>query len=501
MATTSNHYDVIIVGTDVAGLVLATLLARSGRRILLLPQGPIEGVVRVAGRSYDLDPAPLLHLPSPVVGRVFEGYGALAQLKRETRRIEGHVHWAIEHTRLDTRDHGTELVREATREWPQDPVADGWDLCQRWAIATSERFDEILREASTLSGDAFWARRAVARIAAELPGPEVDPFEPLPAAHPLRSTIDALASWTAHLSPDRLGLAAGLRLAHLWSQGPLDRSGGIAGLRQLLLQRVVGTYADIKPSLRVGEILVRRGRVAGVSLLGKRDRYGCDDLVIAGNPTRLLVDVLPAGDAPRLLSGTLAAIRPASRRYVLHLEIDERGLPPGLTGIVLRPGHGEDPAAAAAGIGHTFVRQRASADEGIRTVSIVRIVHPEDPLLDTRETILDELHRDGILPFARRWIRRLHSPHDGREATDGLGRPIADVSPGTEMRLEMDPLWGGAPASLGFGLLPHATGIGRLWIAGKTNFPGLGLEGEFLAASNVAAAMNKPSGIRGLFAR
>ena len=42
------------------------------------------------------------------------------------------------------------------------------------------------------------------------------------------------------------------------------------------------------------------------------------------------------------------------------------------------------------------------------------------------------------------------------------------------------------PRALDLGALPHATGVKNLWLAGRENLPGLGLEGELVSAWSVA---------------
>ena len=73
---TTNHYDLIVLGTDFAGLVAAALVARRGKRVLVIPHGPIDGRYRLARRGFSLDTAPLVHL------------GALESVVDQLQRLE-----------------------------------------------------------------------------------------------------------------------------------------------------------------------------------------------------------------------------------------------------------------------------------------------------------------------------------------------------------------------------------------------------------------------------
>lgn len=512
MATT-NHYDLIVLGDHVAGLVAAALVARRGKRVLVIPQGPIDGHYRLNRRPFALDPAPVIHASCPAVRRVFEELGLWTQSRRELRPMAGMMHWALAGARLDEvlastggagvasavegadgpRAWTESLADEAAREWPGVPAASAWALRRQWADATDALFDELLASDNALVADGFWARRFLGRVASQLPPDNLDELEPLPAAHPLRAQARALEPWVQHLAPAQLGKAASLRIAGLWGRpgGPLDRPGGVASLREQLIQRIQLKSGEVKPKLRVAEVLIKRGRVTGVSLLGKRDRYGCDHMLIACDPRRLLDGALVPETLPKPLLVSLAAIHGAAYRYLLHLDLDARGLGPGLEGLtVCLPASAGD-YAAKAGVGTTYVRVGDAGRSELRSVAIVRVVGPSEDPSELRERVLDDLEVRGVLPFARPWIRLMHSPHDGRGATDGEGRALASLGSDTALSLPMDPLYAvdGAVPSLGVGLLPHSSGVKNLHFASRLTYPGLGLEGEFTAAWAAAGAV------------
>jgi hypothetical protein len=489
LAATTNHYDLIVLGTDIAGLVAAALVARRGKRVLVIPQGAAEGVYRLNRRALALDTAPLVHLGCPTLRRVFDELGVLTQIRREHRRLDELTHWVLPKHRLDLEPEQTNWSREVEREWPGEPIDEAWQLRRRWSDATDELLDELLASDNALVADGFWTRRFLTRVAEQLPTERLDELAPLPATHEVRRGARALEPWLQHLVPAQLGKAASLRLAGLWARGPSDREGGEQGLRQMLLQRIQLKSGEIKPSLRVAEVLLKRGKVTGLSLLGKQDRYGCDQLLVATDPRRLVDGPLHPELLPKPLQVSLANIFSAALRYVLHLEIEDRGLGPGLGGMALCvPDHD---LVAREGVGLTYLRVGPGSRETTRSIALVRLVAPDEPLDDMRERILDELDRRGVLPFARPYLTFIHSPHDGREASDGQGRRLDEHGTDTALRLPMDPLYrleGGEP-SLGIGLLPHSSGIKNLLFASRLTYPGLGLEGEFAAGWAAAGSL------------
>jgi phytoene dehydrogenase-like protein len=494
VASTTNHYHLIVLGSDIAGLVAAALVARRGKRVLVLSHGPEDGTYRLGQRAFALDTAPVIHMGCPAVRRVFQELGLLHQVKREHAVVDGLIHVVLPEQRLDLQPGHDNWLTEADREWPDDAMGDAWELRDRWTKATDEILGELLAGDGVLEADGFWSRRFLNRVSAQLPEQSVDEMAPLPAEHPARLAARVAEPWLQHLTPAQLGKAASLRLAGLWLRGPEDLPAGSHRLREVLLHRIALHSGEIKREIRVADVLIRRAKVTGVTLLGKSERYGCDHLVVATDPQRLLGGPLSPDQLPRPLTNMLGAIKPAAHRYVLHVEIDERGLSPALDGMALcvpsSTSDAVEPAAAWTqrhGIGAVFVRTSPGSTENRRLLSITSIVDSPEEIEGMRERILGELDVRGVLPFVRPYLKLLHSPHDGREATDGDGEPLGDVGPGSAMRLPMYPLYElqGDP-SLGLGMLPHSSGLKHLCFASRLTLPGLGLEGEFAAGYAVA---------------
>jgi len=503
VAQTTNHYDLVVLGQDVAGLVAAALVARRNKRVLVMPQGPVEGVVRLGPRVFPLDTAPVVHMGSPALRRVFQELGLWQQIRRDYRVIEGMIHWALPKQRLDLLPSAGRFTEETQREWPDDPIEEAWSLRGRWAEATDELLDQLLTSDNALVADGFWSRRFLSRVASQLPPRDLDELAPLAPEHPLRPAARAVEPWLQHLSPAQLGKAASLRLAGLWDKGPSDVPRGLAQIRKALLQRIQLHSGEVKPDLRVAEFQIKRGRVAGLSLLGKRDRYGCDHMIVSTDPRRLVEGILPAEYVPKPLANTTQAIVPVAHRFVMHTEIDERGLSPALAGtVVCVPEHPTTTAGESSsrvswsvhGVGHTFLRVGPGSGEGLRRISITRIIAPGEDLRSLRERTLHELDVRGVLPFCRDHMRLQWSPHDGREATDGRDRPRTDLGPASAMQLPMEAIYrvDGEP-SLGVGVLPHGSGIKNLHFAGRLTLPGLGLEGEFAAGTMAAGMVAAPA--------
>ncbi|MCA9705385.1 MAG: HAMP domain-containing histidine kinase [Myxococcales bacterium] len=275
MAVTTNHYDLVVLGQDVAGLVAAALVARRNKRVLVMPHGSADGSVRLGGLVLPLDTAPVVHMGTGAVQRVFQELGLWQQIRRDHGLVEGLVHWVLPQQRLDLQPPDGRFAEETAREWPDDPVAEAWSLRDRWTHATDEVLDQLLTSDNALVADGFWSRRFLSRVASQLPGRDVDELQPLPAEHPLRAAARAVEPWLQHLTPAQLGKAASLRLAGLWAKGPGDVPRGLPHIRKALLQRIELHSGEVKPDLRVAELQLMAARLALIA--GRLDGQGLNE--------------------------------------------------------------------------------------------------------------------------------------------------------------------------------------------------------------------------------
>ena len=491
---TSNYYDLIVLGSDLAGLVAAALVARRGKRVLVLPTAPLDGVDTAAPEPVVCDPAPILCGDSPLFRRIFDELGVWQQIRRERQPLAGRLHLALPGHRLDLDPGLANLALELDRELPGSAAA--WTAHQRAAAAAEAAWDEILGGDVPAAGDGLWERRAVAKIAPLLAGGG-DDLPGLPAAHPLRAASRAMLPWLADLAPAQVGEAAALRLAAQWERGPEDLLGGVPRLRAILLERLVTHAGEVKTGLRVAELIVQRGRITGLAFFGKRDHYGCEHLVLADDPAHILGDLGPVDALQAALGIPLGDARAVARRFVLTLEVDVAGLSPALDGVVV---HLRETAGwlERHGIGTSYIRVDPTVVSDAQRVVVTHVVAAGERPAALRERVLDGLDRAGVLPFVHDHLRWSYSPHDGRGALDGRLRPLGD-GPLDPRPAAMDPILAGAaaPPPLGVALIPHTTELRNLSLACRAVLPGLGLEGEFATALTVAGAIAAPGRARG----
>jgi len=485
-----HHYDLIVIGHHLAGLVAAALVARRDKRVLVLPGGPGNGQVRLGSDHLPLDTAPCLDLNAPTIRQVFEELGVWQQIRRELRPLRTRTHLIDDSHRVSLTPGGKNLDAEAAREWPDYAATEAREEHLARADAAGEFLAEFLTQDSFLHPDGMWNRRLLAR-ARECSYN----YQPANEGDPLSSWLAAVMPWFINSDAGAIYPAVWHHLAGAFARGPSDLADGQSRLREMLIQRISTHAGGVKSSLKVSELHFKRGRIHGLSLLGKRDLYGCEHVLIACDPRRLVGECLPASALSDQVITQLEQAKPLAYRYGLYLEVPEHGLSPVLDGLVIhRP---KD--VGARGIGTTYMRIQPSRHAGHRWITLTHILAPDASLETQRELLIDRLDHAGILPFVRDHVRALFSPHDGRGLTDGSGQPIRGGSSEHIPHLPMDAIYPQLQADTALhdpsrlALLPHTTAVKNLSLASRLTFPGLGLMGEFAAGYAAASIVAQPS--------
>ncbi len=482
-----HHYDLIVIGHHLAGLVVAALVARRDKRVLVLPAGPANGQVRLGSDHLQLDPAPCLDLNAHAIKQVFDELGVWQQIRRELRPLRTRTHFVDDGHRLALTPGGKNFPAESAREWPGFPAQDTLSHYLARAEDATAYLSEFLQQDIFQHPDGMWNRRLLARA-----GANAYSHSESPTGDPVSTWLTAVLPWLIHSDARVVHPAVWHYLAGAFASGPSDLTDGQSRLREMLIQRISMHAGGVKSGVKVSELHFKRGRIHALSLLGKRDLYGCENILIACDPRHIVGESLPVSALSEQVIERLERARPIAYRYVLFVEVPTSGLSPVLDGLLL---HRPDDVTQT-GIGTTYLRIQPSRHAGHRWLTLTHIIDPNAPLESLREWLLDRLDAAGVLPFVQQHVRAQFSPHDGRGLTDGTGAPLRGGSehvPHLPMDAIYPTLGDTAHDPAGVALLPHTTAVKNLFLASRLTFPGLGLMGEFAAGYAAAAAIAQPS--------
>jgi phytoene dehydrogenase-like protein len=487
----TNFYDVVVCGGELAGLIAAALLARRGFRVLLLGHEAGQATFDAGGIPLSRAPALLPPLDDLQSARLFKELDCASLVKRRAT-VSPFVRVALGKHRLDLTADSTALGRDLARAFGG---AEGPMIAALERIGALGRVVEpLLATSLTLPPHGFWERREVGRLESLLPRAGNDPLSPLAADHPLRAMAAAPAALGTALHPSDIGAIAESRGFALARRESYVLDGGLAAFQELLQQRLETFGGDRRQRVDPIGVVVRRGRAIGVRVRPRDETIGFHWLIWAGPSASLRAALGGAAPPapPRTRSSTL---RVGGYRYGLSLLVGAGAIPAGTPSRVLAIGDPARPLLEDNAIAVT-VGQPAPRDPGRTPIWVECVVSAH--LVDAGPSYLRALrgrvvHTLGqLFPDLERHLILRASPYDGLPP-ERMGSDAA--APAAKSHLPFVPPLPPTPpplyaraASGAFDVvgIPHATGIKNLFLVGRENLPGLGLEGELVSSWGVA---------------
>ena len=481
----TNFYDVIVCGGETSGLWAGALLARRGFRVMVLGHEPALAAFDAGGMTLSASPALLPPLDEAPMARVLKELDITAAVKRKAASADSGFRLALPGQRLDVRGDRATQERELGRAFGAAGGSIG-TVIDRLADA-ARVLDPAFASAITLPPNGFWERREVGRLRSLLPKPTTDLFAPLPLEHPFRSMAALPAVHATSLVAHDVGPITEARAFEIARRGQHAFEGGLAGLQALLFGRLETFGADRRDRLTPVEVVTRRGRVAGVRVRPRDETIGCHHLLWAGSAAGLAAalppEVVPAHKRPQVA-------RVTGYRYGIAAIVEPDALPADMPSRVLAIG---DPSraltednAVALTIGPPSPRDPRRIPIWIECGVLAHLVEAGSSYLRALRGRVAHVLRRLLPRFAEHMII-LASPYDGLPA-EQRGTPVPETTPPAAFAARTPPALVAAPSPRPLDItgLAHATAVKNLYLVGRENLPGLGLEGDLISGWGVA---------------
>ena len=331
---TPEHYDLLVIGRDLAGLLAAALLARKGRRVrVLLPDAAPDPVPR----------PPLFGLQAPVVQRGLDALGLVHATRTRLAGPPSPVTIALPDRRLTLEPTLEARGRELGAAFPEvrgellrlfDRI-EGYGRC----------LDSLLSGEIELPPDGFAARRALKRQVMSLPvGLLVGVAPPWSEVPLLRGLLGALLAVAGrHDDPAGPITAGGARAIWHLCQGIHRFRDGPGTLSEMVTEKLKTFGGFLDPERTVSSVTQRRKEI--VSVQDNRQRRHTAEVYIFADDDAVVSGLLELGPTP-----------PATGR-VRHAVVAPGDRPAGLL----------DPMGWLPAVGGPAVRVRAG-DQALRMV-------------------------------------------------------------------------------------------------------------------------------------
>lgn len=481
-APSARVYDAILLGPTFGAAVAAALLARRGLRVLWAEAGG-PGVAYVhQGFVWPTRAVPLVSpKTAPPLEDALSELGLTTQISRGLHPLVPALQLALPRHRLDLPLDDARRLAECRREFGSDGarVAEAVKKLGAAHAAT----DAFLRLPEALPPFGILARWRVRRAVKAWPSLTAE--FPLSSSEPAEHLLSRATPFLVYQEGPG-ALAVQRSLSQLLA-GPQRFGGGLPGLYDVLRHRfeeLGGTLLSPEGTsgTRLQALNVEGGRPVGLDVVGSEATHRAA-FVLSTLDDVALLPLLPEP----LRTAKAEALRPRPPTHAVlsvHWVLPESALPKGLGELIL--------ADDVQGVGALLVqvgpvrRPEARADEaGLRLVTAGAVFPPdvETGAVQAHAARLEEA-LERLLPFARAQL---------------LGRSIPQLdAPGRTPGLLLHPLWPRAPKAAWEAMgLKASTPWPTLVRAGREVCPGLGLEGELLAALGAAAHVQRATQRKG----
>lgn len=490
-----NFYDVIVIGTQLGPLLSAALLSRRGFRVLVIAHDDLPWTYTWKEHVLRQEPFLFSAADSPAVRRVLSELSLTQVFRRRTAPFDPFYQVVLPRHRIDFTHDKEGFKREIEREFPTAHRAI--DTFYTIVDRCNQELDKLIgTEKLTLPPESFFEKRELSRAEVHNPfsktrGP-VPLFGDLPENHPFRVAVLGQVRWASDQDFEGVSPLHVVRLHASWAKGTLAIEGGLAGLKELVLERISTHSGEVRQDLSANSIIFKRGRVAGVRMVGHEEITGCN-FVVYGADSHRLKKMIKGEELGRKLTTRLSQVRPAYARYTVNLLVDSLVMPEGMARNLL---YIPDPNAPLAEDNLLRIEACGSASDDVRVICVGALL-PADRidnrnyLEGMREKVVERVR--WLVPFLDKHLVAVDSPHDtlrlydvhnhGEVPVGEKWRRSPDRMPTT---CHVDP-----PGPLGFTGLNHRTGLKNLILACRQVVPGLGIEGEFLTALGAARIISK----------
>jgi len=488
-----KHYDVVVLGRSIGALTAAALLARRDFTVLVLGQGAPPPSYTALGHRMHRRAFTFLGATTPTWRRIIAELAQSQTWKRRVVVAEPMLQALASNLRFEISTDPRLFERETKREFGElvRVVNELYEDLARVNAVADDVFD---RDALWPPGT-FWERRETNRLARNLPyvhaEPDADLLSEFPRGHFYRRLVRASVLFATHFSslPPPFAVA---RLHGAWSRGLLQLPLAEAELEDFLVERIHMHGGKCELFARASQVVTKRGQAAGVVIDADEHPTGAEFI---------LTDL--DGEGLAALAGGQAIHQRALRewpritstvgRFVASVVVKTRGLPEPLAPeTMFFPVPTSTPRPLAVHV----QRHELDAERSLLVGELLLRDHGALALGDARafvlKAILDEL------PFLAEHVVAVDSPYDGlpvwdlsngsRKEVDRLSLGLSRIEP-MQRQLEVDP-----PGFLGLAGEPIRGPIERTLLVGRSVLPGLGQEGELLAAWGAARIVLRSDG-------
>ncbi|HEY3252829.1 MAG TPA: phytoene dehydrogenase, partial [Polyangiaceae bacterium] len=486
-------------------LAAAAVLARRDFRVLLLGQGQHGQTYRFEEHVLCRRSFTLLAGSSPTWRRILHELAQSPQFRRRATPLDPMFVVLSEGRRIEVPPDMELFGREIEREFPE--VRQLVDELYGSIATVNAAADTAFERDALWPPGSLWERFETGRVASSLPL-AIDLLGKFPGGHAYReiTTIPASFASNSAILGGEFPPFALARLHGAWTRGVQALARGEDELAEFLCERITAHGGVLELNRRATSLVTRRGVAIGVIEDGEDAPTGAG-AVLSDQSGEALAALSGGEGVTKSARDDWPRLNAEAGRFVVSLVVNTRGLPGPLSKeafVVPSERKRRDPRHPTVHLqrfeASAFSERQQAKQETLLVAEALLPTRGSLTLLEAREAVLGSL-RDA-LPFLDEHLLIVDSAHDGLPLYDyrsGTRREVDRVhlhgtTPGAEA---MERLWKVEPAGyLEIAGEPVRGPIPNTYLVGKTVLPGLGQEGELMAAFGAAKLITRKDGAR-----
>ena len=476
-----SYYNVVVVGTDLSGLIAAAILAKKNYRVLVLGYPGQQNQYQAEGIEFIRKPTLFTGFDtSAPIKRVFAELSLSLEMQNRPKPLEPFYQVVMPNRRIDVVDKERVFQRELGREFPGDD--DTIRTFYRLVHEQNKRLSTLLDADYVLPVTGFREVRAWKRLVRETIEDGLnDPLSVFPARHPFRSFAIAPLFFSSGCQIEPYSVNQLVRTVNHMNHGLYSISGGLDGLKRTFVEKVKANCGDYRARGNVDRFVLKRGKIREVHLRERREVIGCD-MVVCNMDVKRFFNLFPEEHQKERFHLSILELQPTHVLYTLNIAVRREAIPEPMGQHVFLVRNPTKPLEGSNIVLLSVDAAGPQADPAIRTLAVtVRLpMRHLRPTLDNLTAQDDELMylAEQVVPFlsehfitrSSSWVtydKRTKKPHiDTSHLIPIYGRPLENV--------------------LDAGPISARTAYKNVVVGGDHLHSGYGFEGAFMGGLNLA---------------
>ncbi len=322
------YYDVVIVGTELPGLITGAMLAKKGYRVLVIGHGHKTNHFAFEGFQFVRRPWLFNGFEtSKPIKRVFADLSLSLEMHNRPKPFDPFYQVVMPGRRVNVVSRETVFDRELSREFPGQS-----ELIQtfyRTVREQNEALSQILESPMVMPPQGFMEQRAFKKLMGETMETTVDPLSVFPPGHPFRPFVLAPLMFGSGCHSKPYSAIQLIRSVTHFGRGLYQIEGGIDALKRIFIDKVSDNCGDYREKAQVDRFVMKRGKVKELVIRDRREVIGCD-VVVCNTDVKKFFNLIPEEDQKERFHLTLLELQPSHMMYTTNFALRREAIPEGM---------------------------------------------------------------------------------------------------------------------------------------------------------------------------